>query len=174
MLPWKWLNIEGFKSHAVPAYLEGVLLDDLRARARGDDPLTPPPEVVSEQTTSVAIDNPGMVALDRPWMSMRVDGLTLDIPCEDLGVFYERLKKAPERVWKEGTSMFVGASYYKLHGWNRCIVLTPDIRMELLTTMKEKLAEAEDEADRFWSGRKTPGEVLAEANARPFDIEEIN
>lgn len=158
-VPWKWLKIDGWKSHAVPAYLGHTLIADLRARRNEEI------EYEEQDTTNVAIDMPGMIAVDRPWMDFELDGLTVEMPCEDVLAFWSELKNLRSREFTHGTGMGVGMTYYKLHGLYKCIVLTPDLRFQLLEALADKTAQAEMEATAFWAGRKLPAQVLREAAA---------
>jgi hypothetical protein len=169
VIPWKWLIIDGWKSHGIPAYLQQTLLDDLseREEQKGHGDL----EFEAKDTTTCGIDMPGMVAMNRPWMTFQIDGLSIDIPCEDVLEFIEQLKAAPMRTWTKGTTEYVGSSYYKLHGFHKCIVLTPDLRAELLTQLESNLEEAEAQSKAFWADRKLPSQVLQEANAKAHGLE---
>jgi hypothetical protein len=162
MVPWKWLLIDGWMSHAVPAYLVQTLVDDLAGRPESEGKV---PEVVAEDITRFSIDRPGMAAMGRPWMDFYIDGLHISTPCEDVVTFIGKLKKRPMRTWDKGTTRYVGANYYKLHGFNRCIVLTPDLRFDLIEALEAKIENAEAQATAFYADRKPLGQVLQEANA---------
>lgn len=161
-LPWKWLIIPGWLSHGVPVYLVQSLLDDLRARQK--DP-SAELEYTETDTVSCAIDYPGMICVDRPWSTFKIDGLTIEIPCEDVASFYSQLKDLPPREFKEGKGMGVGMTYFKLKGFCKCLVLTPDIRVELLEALAAGMSEAEAKATAFWADRKAPSDILREAAA---------
>lgn len=164
-VPWKWITSPNWKSHGVPVYLVQALLDDLRARQEGDGEV----EYTEKDTVHCAIDQPGMVCMDRPWMTFQVDGLTIEIPCEDVLSFYTQLKNLPAREFTHGKSMGVGMTYYKLHAFHKCLVLTPDVRQELLDQLGERAMEAEVQATAFYADRKLPSEVLREAAAAATD-----
>lgn len=188
MLLWKWLILDGWKPHAVPMWLEKALLDDLRSRPESGKDL----EYTSTETTNMAIDFPGMVAIDRPWMTFALDGLAVEIPCEDVGGFVNELKRLKPRHFKGdhtagetvllsngdriiATGVDEGVMYYKLHGFNRCIVLTPDLYVDLLEALEARLDEAEEKATVFWATRKLPSQILREANAvaNGIPVEEV-
>ena len=162
MIPWKWLIIDGWKSHGIPAYLVGTLIDDLNARAEAEGQ---PVAFEAKDTIHCAIDQPGMCYTDRPWMTFQIDGLAVEMPCEDVFDFVQQLKKLPKRTWKHGESQFVGADYYKVHGFHRCLVLTPDLHAQLLAELEAGLQEAEARATAFLADKKPAWQVLQEANA---------
>jgi len=172
-LNWRWLIIDGWKSHAVPEYLEGCLVTSLHARQAPEDDHA---EVQSTPLVSMSIDQPGMVVMTRPWMTFHIDGLDIEIPCEDVLSFLSQLNEAkPREFGHEKAGAFKGLTYYKLHGFHRCIVLTPDLKMMLTEALEAGLAEAEAQATAFYADRKLPSEILREANAAALGkpIEEI-
>lgn len=168
-MSWKWLIIPGWKSHAVPVYMEHAVVEDLQRRTPeevgSDEPLT----VESKYTTSCFIDEPGMVAMDRPTTVFVIDGLSITIPCEDVATMAAKLERAKPRTFETG-GLAEGLSYYKLHGFCKCIVLTPDQRYLLLEQLHARVAECELQASAFYATRKTPGEALREANASALGI----
>lgn len=167
-LNWRWLVIDGWKSHAVPEYLESVLVGDLAARQPPDDD---PAEVQSHPIVSMGIDMPGMVCTTRPWMTFHIDGLDIEIPCEDVASFLLQLNSLkPREFTHEKAGAFKGLSYYKLHGFCKCIVLTPDLKVMLTEALEAGVAEAEAQATAFWADKKLPSEILREANAAANNI----
>lgn len=166
-LNWRWLVIDGWKSHAVPEYLEGALVADLHARHPDEEPA----KVESSPINSMGIDQPGMVAMDRPWMTFKIDGLDIEIPCEDVASFILQLDALKPREFVHGNlGAFKGLTYYKLHGFCKCIVLTPDLKVMLTEALQADVAEAEAQATAFWADKKLPSEVLREANAEALNV----
>jgi hypothetical protein len=98
VIPWNYLIIDGCKPHTVPLHLEGALVDDLfsREELKGSEPL----EFTSKPVTKVSIDMPGMVAIDRPWMPFQLDGLVIEMPCEDVASFLSKLIALKPRYFK--------------------------------------------------------------------------
>lgn len=156
-LPWKWLVIDGWKSHGVPSYLVHSVLEDLTARAVKDHGMEPGTLLSYEEqeVTSAYIDEPGISITNMPTMDFKVDGLTIEMPVHDVGVMRSQLRNARRRTFSEhGKGLGAGMDYYKLHGFCRCLVLTPDIRSILLEQMDARVDEAEAIADAFMEARK--------------------
>lgn len=78
------------------------------------------------------IDLPGMILADRKIATFFIQGFAVSFPNNEVEYFMNRLLESPERVSRD-------VKYYKLHGWLHCLVLTPDMRDELLLDMKMHL-----------------------------------
>lgn len=149
MAGWKWLMFEGAIPHMVPNELVDVIVADLERRGC--------PLEEKREGTHLFIDQPGMVCTTRPNEEFELRGLDLEIPSEDFGDFLGQLAELKLR----------DGQYYKLHGFHRCIVLTPALKDELQLRLAQLYPTAEARAIEFYAGRKVPSEVLKEANRRP-------
>lgn len=145
------------KPHLVPSSLRPALLADLRDRGSN---VNHTPKV----STEFNIDEPGMIAVGRPWEDFRLPGLSISIPSEDCATFLLRLSAL------EGRRFANGLAYYKLHAWNRCMVLRPWHLISLEAQMKGSLASAELRARVFWADRETPAQVLRKVNAKTANV----
>jgi hypothetical protein len=156
-IPWKWLKIDGWKSHGLPAYLVHSLVDDLNARAEADG--GPERMTMAESDLKrVHLYMPGFSLMDMPTLEFQVDGLTIEIPAHDVGTMHVQLQNARRRTFKHGGGLGVGMDYYKFHGHCRCLVLTPDVRAHLLEQMEANSEEANRIADALMSPlRRTKG-----------------
>lgn len=141
---WKWIVFDGAVSHMVPNELRDLIVIDLERRGCGFG--------WEDEGTHISIDQPGPIATTRPVEHFYMDGLDLEIPCEDVGYMLAELASLPLR----------GGCYYKLHGDRRCIVLTQSMRDQLLAELQRVFPEAEAKAAEFWHGRKTPIQVFRE------------
>ncbi len=149
MAEWRWVKFDGAKPHMVPLDLYDDIVRDLESRGC---PL-------SEAKTSdrMTIDMPGMVCVDRPWEEFDLDGLRLEVPSEDVSMFLSLCRGLSERV------THTGRSYRKLHGFLRCLVLTPAQLEELTELLGVREYEAEARAAAFYATRRTPAQVLRDA-----------
>lgn len=190
---WKVLAFDGYKVHVCPQWLVTALGNDLRKRndvkQRGELTIGGVDADKAEEkfVATTSIDEPGIVCVDRPWMSFPIDGLVVEIPCEDVMMFRLQLENLKPRYFQryeahekvdgieaKGTDE-EGLTYYKLHGWLSCIVLSPYDRYDLLEALKAKEAEAEAQSAAFYANRKLPSQVLREANAAAngIPVEEV-
>lgn len=148
---WKILTFEGAITHLCCIGLEHDIINDMVARGCKLEK--------SKSTKTFNIDMPGMICIDRPWETFMFRGLTLKIPSEDILMFMVNLEALQVRQLNN-------KSYYKLHGFLRCLVLTATQRDGLLRLLKLRCATAEQKAAEFWATRKTPSEVLREMAAK--------
>ena len=131
---WKFLITYRGPSHFVPPDLADLTLQDLTARGA-------PPEIKS--TPSGFFDLPEcFVSCDRKVFTVELDGLTLEMPCAQWGEILTKLKRLAERRFDDGTP------YYKLHGFHKCIVLSPAHRDSMLAQMETRLEESHKIADQ--------------------------
>lgn len=155
---WRWLlfSKEDFMilPHAARGKVRDYVVWDLEQRGCA--------LVEDNDLVKMNIDQPGMVAMDRPWESFQLDSLTIEMPCEDIATFVLQLESVRARPIP-GTSPLVNC--YKLHGFHRALCLDDDDRASLLQQLRDRLPSAEARAAEFWAGRKLPSEVLREAAA---------
>jgi hypothetical protein len=155
---WKWIGFEDAKHHMVCASLAPAIKADLKARGH-----LPTKE---QDAKTFGIDMPGMILVGRPFDEFKVCGLKVSIPCEDMATFILAVEKLEPRT--QGTK-----TYYKLHGFLRCWVLTPHQKSVLLAQLKSRVLKAEDRACKFLAGRKSPAmmlrEVAAKASGQPIE-----
>lgn len=170
---WYRVCFDHAVTHLVPGRLLRLLIADLGAR---DCPVTkmrcPPhpkgtknPDVVTEW----AIDMPGIMARDRPVETLRWAGLNLEIPSEDVLPFRDLLNSLRTRQFVSPTKRCV--RYLKLHGFHRCIVMTPAQAVALVKVLSERTPEAERRAAEFYKNRKTAAEILHEAQPHAAGID---
>lgn len=154
-----WRNEAEWKSHAIPDAIFTPIMDSLHERGflHYD---------VEEIVDYMTFDLPGMAFVDREEMSIEVDGLTLVIPCCDWQYIHAKLSQLKVRT-------DAAVPYYKLHGFHRCLVLTPEQRYTMLQQMSAKMAEASAYADvearRF--NEAFAGSDMAAVADGPDDIE---
>lgn len=100
---------------------------------------------VPEPADEAFIDMPGMIMADRSYQTLTLDELSVTVPSQDFPLFHERLLHAKEEIISDGCSVI------KLRGWLSGIVMTPEHRRQLLSSMEEmlpavkRLAASEDE-----------------------------
>lgn len=145
---WAFVYVSGFKGHFVPVSLVPDIIADMQSRT---DEREGAGELIKlKGVVDGGCDRPGMVMTDRPWETIKIDTFSLEFPTQDFEYFVEKLYSAPERKAPSG------ASYYKIHGWRHCVVLTPEMRDLVLEAMEEMLPEVQDraaEADKEFSRR---------------------
>ena len=95
-----------------------------------------------QETKEIFLDCPGMVMADRSIQSFYFYGLKVSIPSHDFGLFLENLEEQDIEIGRNGVEM------YKLKGWLEGLVLTPQLRQDLLEKMCEIYPEAEKLADQ--------------------------
>ena len=149
MTRWQAISFFGAKHHIVPIYLAQTIIDDLRERGC---------ELDSQLATlECYVDQPGMMAMNRPDMDMYIEGLNIQIPCEDVASFVLQIQDHKRR----GTD---DVPYYKVHGRASCLVFTPTQFAEFKAKLSKALPDAEAQAAEFWAGKKVYSEVLRDAN----------
>lgn len=153
----KWITFFNGKSHLVCDDLANFVISDLENRGAG---LRSSEEISGKE---VAFDMPGMVCVDRPWENFSFMDVRLTIPSEDVASFMLDLERLPLRDFSQGD---ITIPYYKLHGFCKCIVLTPEQRSELINLLRARVAKAERAAEEFYAVTKAPSEVLREVAAK--------
>lgn len=131
---WHWVadkftNKKQWVSHAIPEVLYKAVMESLHQRGFHYYETT---ELV--EGDRVVIDLPGMIMMNREFRGVNIDGLTIEIPCTDWEVLYSVLAKSEVRT-------DAALPYYKLHGWHRCICLTPQHRDNMLQAMDKLMVE---------------------------------
>lgn len=140
--------------HFAPRAVVPLLLQDLRARFNS--------KLRRQKRTEFGtFDLPGMVPIHREWSLNALDDhhFTLGIPLMDVSEILDRLRKLEPRTFADGTT------YYKLHGFMRCLVLLPKHKAEL----EKELAGIEPTAARRGLHdllQMAPGVKRAEAAGR--------
>jgi hypothetical protein len=120
------------------------------------------PRVVTEW----GIDMPGMINAKRPNELFNFCGLKFEVPSEDVASFILALEKLPPRSFGKQT-------YYKLHGFMQCVVLTKTQYNEMLRLLRGRVQIAERRATEFWAEREAPSEMLKRAQGlvdSPIDL----
>jgi hypothetical protein len=97
-----------------------------------------------EEVNSVLIDEPGMIAVDRPVETVKLDLLKVTVPSEDVSSILERLGELRVRTFKDGTR------YFKLKTWNVCLVLDESQKEFLENTLLALVDKAEKKASAFY------------------------
>ena len=155
---WHWIILRGAKAHMVCAGLLRQLLVEMTGRDC---------EIESAKLVGkggVMFDMPGMIRVDRPMEAIPFLGTTLHIPSEDIATISGQLSDLPRRMFKcaDGSP---GYPYFKLHGFLRCLVLTPSQRTLLLRLLQERVADAEAKAKSFYADKAPMSQVLREVAA---------
>jgi len=159
---WLWLTFDDHKvkPHALPASLYRPLLADIRGRnhdvAHKIKPVGP---------EGMSMDEPGMMAIDRPYEHFEIAGLSLQLPSEDCAAFLSRLRRMEPRHFAPAP-----IPYYKLHDWRCCLVLRPPHYTRLVIDLGTRLPLAEANALAFYAKRQPISEILREANARTAGV----
>lgn len=139
--PWLVLVADGWKHHYVPSELIEDISEDARRRFH---------EVQDVHNSDYAwMDLPGMIMVDRSIQDLDLDGgLRVSIPSEHFGYFAGAIMSAEPRI-----GHITGKTYYKVHGWLHCTVLTQAQRDQLgeliLARFKKVVEIAKAEAEEF-------------------------
>jgi len=136
---WLCISSDNWKYHAVPAIFLDAFLAEMVARGSKG-------ETVRKPIRSWGIDRGGMCYSNRPCEDFRLDGLCLGIPSEHVGYFRDRLRELAPRSFGERT-------YYKLHCYWNCTVLTASQRQRLLAALGKREASATAKADAFYAAK---------------------
>ena len=157
-MKWHWVNDDlqnesMWLSHAIPDSLYTAIMENLHSRGFYH-------YGTKEIDGTLSFDLPGMCSMNREYRQVEVDGLTIEIPCTDWEYIYDKLLARKERD-------DANLPYYKLHGFNRCIVLTPDQRDEMLKQMLAQMVEVNAQREienRAWNEAMAnmPGAVVAD------------
>lgn len=129
-MKWHWVidNNYEWMSHAISETLLTPVMESLHERGLLN-------YKVDEIVDPLSFDLPGMASMDRKELKVEIDGLTIEMPCTDWELIHGMLKRREVRT-------DAAAPYFKLHGFLRCICLTPEQRDEMLAQMAAQMQEA--------------------------------
>jgi hypothetical protein len=113
------------------------------------------------------IDMGGSCYMGRPLETLRLGGLSLKIPSEELEHWRLKLQGCPTRTF---TSEVKPSIYYKLHAWCQALVMSPFQRAHLLAQLDMRIPQASARAKAFYATHPPVGDVIADA----FKPEEFN
>lgn len=142
MTVWHWVTfkdedgIPQAKPHAVPDCLLAGLLIDLRDRQCGEGRVV--------KLEELYLDLPGP-QISEEKLLVHVDGLRVEIPIYDFKAFFDMLSKLKARQFIDQSGINRG-TYFKVHAFMRCLVLTPHHRDLLAIEMASRM----DEVKRYW------------------------
>ncbi len=165
MTIWRFITFTDYKTkcHIAPASLVPALLADLKDR--GHDIAA-----TIKDIKMTGFEQGGMVHTQRPWETLMLDGLKINFPSEDVLWSLERLRRYEVRTFKPVGRGKLSRPYYKFHDHVRCLVLKPHHYDALETDLSAVLAQAETKAAVFWADKKSPAEVLRQANAKSAGV----
>ncbi len=132
MTRWHWLVFNDAKSHACPEELRAPLVAEMKRRGCSAVPGK------SKQTSLIVFDQPGAIITTMPQETVVVGGLSIRLWADEVPGTRTDLTRLPVRTFKGG------AAYRKLHGYARCLVLTPSLWAEAI----EKLGAVADDCER--------------------------
>ncbi len=146
---WTWMVFDhATLSHICPNYLVASVISDMTSRGstlKKREPLS----------GGAHLDLPGIAISGRPMMRFKLTGLTLSVPCGDVGTLRALLAADTHFRPRRGTMCMglrgdlVEVMYGKLKGFHRCLVLDEVMRNSLLAQMERRRPEAEKRADKF-------------------------
>ncbi len=141
MAKWKRVSFEHAVVHVVCLELFPFLVSELGTRGHPlkDFATTYGPQWVEslgpnpKDITEWSIDIGGACHADRPSEMFQIGGMPLAIPCEDVAPLLAEIRRCERREFTgmrsispaTGNATGYARPYYKLHGWNQAIVLTP-------------------------------------------------
>lgn len=134
---WYWMHHHEAKSHAVSDALYHPLASELERRGH---------RVTRMKATSlIAFDFGGSTLVGAPSVTIPVDGLSVRMWCDEVFGVAHRLRVRDGNV----RAFRGGLTYYKLHGDDRCIVLTPSQRDLMLAMVEAYADKAQQEHEAF-------------------------
>lgn len=155
-MTWTRVAFENAKSHVVHADLLPQLLTEMvaerghpiknfeyeygasQAASMGGNP---------RQTTEWALDFGGVWAIEQPLETIDLDGLEIEIACDNVGYAISQIVKLKQRKFSDGTL------YVKLHHWHFCMVLTIKQAARLAMKLAELEPAATAKADAFFAAK---------------------
>lgn len=157
----QWFNIfsDDWKPHLVPASFADALVDEMHERGFEG-------EIVRHSIVRCSLDQGGMCFAERPWEEFQFAGLDFAVPSEHVAHFHDRLAELPPRQFECRARGSSSRTYYKLHSYWNCVVLSPALRRQLLRSLQRRIDRAEARATAFYRDKRPLNEVLAEANER--------
>jgi hypothetical protein len=150
---WVHVIFHDAKGHYLPAPLIRLVTRDLERRGSRVR--------CWKRVSALALDLPGFALVNESWQAVYLGRLKVEFPCIDFGDFLQRLAALPPRVGARGQT------YYKLHGWLHCIVLTAAHRQALIRAMQPQVVHAKQLADAETAAslRKIEGAAVAPAGS---------
>lgn len=97
-----------------------------------------------DEVDSIFVDEPGMIAMDRPLETLKMDSLKITVPSEDISSIYERVSELESRYFKDGTR------YFKLKTYNVCLIMDESQKTYLERTLESMIEKAEKKASAFY------------------------
>lgn len=168
---WHRIMFVDAKTHLVQGALRDDLIADMTARKHppnttyeNSDRVDAPKWRAVERVRTYGLDLGGMVHIDEPDVTIKIDNLPLEFRCTQARDVLQQAQRAPERTFASGRP------YHKLHGSWHCLVLTPRHHRMLLLALEKAVPEAEAEGLAFYADRRSPIEVLRDANAKARGI----
>lgn len=131
-----------YKLHVCPKRLGTALITDLCERyftKSGDELDTS--NIVVKPISKIIVDLPGMCMTDRPYELIKLDTLSISIPSQDFQMIFDHALNLKMREFSNGEK------YFKLHGWNVCVVFTLKQFELLIEAMGDMLSTANLKAD---------------------------
>lgn len=151
-MDWVVISSDDWKSHATPVIFVDALIAEMHERGfKG--------EIDRRLLVEYGLDRGGMCFVNRPLETFLFNGLVFTIPSEHVDYFYNALTELTPRK-------FGSRTYYKLHCYYSCIVLTPTLRRQLLRSLRRRVDRAEAVATAFYRSKRPLNELLAEANEK--------
>lgn len=141
------------KTHAMPTTYADAIVEEYRAQGIGLHPGFEDNRIYAVQpVTEWGFDLGGSCIMGRPFEVFNVDGLSFELPSEEVGTFYEYWLKEALRYTASGLP------YYKLKG-SGCLVVTPTMYAMLLHDMQARIPAAEARSEAFlleWTQKHPP------------------
>jgi hypothetical protein len=165
-MDWYWLNFteEDSKAHITNHMVSDeyklLVIDDLRSRFN----IKEVKETLHTAKDEFCMDYPGIMSCGRPYEKIVVDGLTIEIACENVCLFLMNWS-----TWKARTFTNGEHKYYKVHCYPyRAVVLNPKQYKYVGAKLKELAESAEKKSEEFYKSNLLPSEMLVKAaNFKP-------
>jgi hypothetical protein len=132
------------KSHIFHDSLMNALFMDLRKKHPNVDSKCDLEFQTEDQV--YYFDLPGMSLRNEPTVLFNLDNeQKIETRCHDVGELIMKIENAKLRDYAEH------GSFYKIHGFLQCLVLTPEQRKNLLSQMRNSLDECDERAEAAWN-----------------------
>jgi hypothetical protein len=148
MKVWNWCVFRNAKGHAVSDALVRPLVYEL-SKLRG----CPLVMGKSKTLTSLHFDQPGMVLLSMPQVTIDLDGLAITTWADEVSALYAITRDLPVRRFNGG------AVYFKLHGLGRVIVMTRPERDALLDALDAVKADSAERVAAYYENARRAREA---------------
>lgn len=160
---WYRIMFQSAMTHLVPGSLRADLIHELTER--GHPPhstleATDPTYAAIRRVHDYGLDSGGMAHMEEPLVGFRLHNLTLQFRCSDVLHFLLRAQRYEVRHFASGRP------YYKHHGSYHALVFTPTQHRRYLAGLEALLPEAEATAHAFFHDKKSPIEILRDAQAK--------